>query len=182
SDDSALPQIVQPAAAAPTERRADREAGHGPGENRIRGALLVVRSAHVVLQRSHDDESGYDGAPAEPSAARQCAETNRERVFHRCSTRPRESSAASATASAIVGWAWMASSTSSTVYSFSRATASSWMSSDACPPTMCAPRISPYCLSRMIFTNPSVSPVPRARPFAENGKRPATYSTFRSLH
>src|SRR5947209_4776515 len=45
------------------------------------------------------------------------------------------------------------------------------MISDACSPTMWAPRISPYFLSRRIFTNPSVSPVPRARPFAENGNR-----------
>ena len=39
-------------------------------------------------------------------------------------------------------------------------------------PTMCAPRISPYFLSRMIFTKPSVSPAVRARPLALNGKRP----------
>ncbi len=46
-------------------------------------------------------------------------------------TRPIESSAASAIASDRVGWAWMARSTSSTVYSFSRATVSSWIISDA---------------------------------------------------
>src|ERR1019366_2846373 len=36
------------------------------------------------------------------------------------------------------------------------------MSSVACAPTMCAPRISPYFASRMIFTKPSVSPDARA--------------------
>ena len=34
------------------------------------------------------------------------------------------------------------------------------------------PRISPYFLSRMIFTNPSVSSAVRARPLALKGKRP----------
>src|SRR5687767_2249569 len=44
-------------------------------------------------------------------------------VPYACIIFPNESSAASATASAIVGWAWIARSISSTVYSFSRATA-----------------------------------------------------------
>src|SRR5438876_9192288 len=47
--------------------------------------------------------------------------------------------------------AWIARSISSTVYSFSRATASSWIISDACAPTICAPRISPYFLSLRIL-------------------------------
>jgi hypothetical protein len=85
---------------------------------------------------------------------------------------PIESSAASAIASLSVGWAWMARSTSSTVNSFSRATASSWMISVAWAPMMCAPRISPYFASRMILTNPSVSPEVRARPLAEKGNLP----------
>ena len=47
---------------------------------------------------------------------------------------------------------------------------------------MCAPRISPYFLPRMILTSPSVSPVVRARPLALKGKRPTAYSSFCSLH
>ena len=39
-------------------------------------------------------------------------------------------------------------------------------------PTMCAPRISPYFLSRMILTKPSVSIEARARPLAVKGNRP----------
>ncbi len=46
-------------------------------------------------------------------------------------TLPIESSAASAIASLSVGCAWIARSTSSTVYSFSRATPSSWIISEA---------------------------------------------------
>src|SRR5581483_5935857 len=93
-----------------------------------------------------------------------------------CITRPRESSAASATASESVGCAWIARSTSSTVYSLVRATTSSWISSDACAPTMWAPRISPYLASRTIFTSPSVSPAVRARPLALKGNRPTWIS------
>src|SRR5205085_2188418 len=89
--------------------------------------------AHVMLQCAHDDERSHDGPSPEPGAARQAAETDREGVFHMSTTRPSESSAAWATASDMVGWAWIASSTSSTVYSFSRATASSWMISEAFP-------------------------------------------------
>src|SRR2546422_4101286 len=133
-----------------------------------------VHGGHVALEHPDHDERRDDGAAAEASATGERAQSHGERVSHRWITRPRESSAASPTASAIVGCAWIASSTSSTVYSFSRATASSWISSDAGVPTMCAPRISPYFLSRMIFTKPSVSPVPRARPFAEKGNLPTT--------
>src|SRR5439155_10248382 len=102
------------------------------------------------LQGPHHEEHEEDAPSAEPRAGAQGAQPDGERVLlgrrsgHMCITRPRESRAASATASDIVGCAWMASSTSSTVYSFSRATASSWISSEAGLPTMCAPRVSPY--------------------------------------
>src|SRR2546429_503912 len=163
-----------PARTGPADGGPEGGPGRGARQDRIGGVLLGAGAAHVMLQCAHDDERRHDGPSPEPGAARQAAETDREGVFHMSTTRPSESSAAWATASDMVGCAWIASSTSSTVYSFSRATASSWMISEACPPTMWAPRISPYFLSRRIFTNPSVSPVPRARPFAENGNRPAT--------
>ena len=93
-----------------------------------------------------------------------------------------ESSTASAIASLRVGCAWMARSISSTVYSFSRATANSWIISVAWAPMMCAPRISPCFSSRMTFTKPSVSPLVRARPFAEKGNLPTLYFSPFSLH
>src|SRR5438309_2255376 len=93
-DHAPLPQVVEPAAAAPAERRADREAGERAREDRVGRALLVMRCADVMLQRAYDDQRGHDGSAAEPGAARQRAEADRERVFHMSTTRPRESSAA----------------------------------------------------------------------------------------
>src|SRR5256886_13642506 len=104
-DHAALPEVVEPAAAAPAERRAYREAGERSREDGIGGAFLVMRRADVVLQGAHDDERGHDGPSAEPRALRQRAEADRERVFHMSTTRPSESSAAWATASDIVGCA-----------------------------------------------------------------------------
>src|SRR5256886_3837700 len=132
---------------SPAEQGGDGHPGEQAGEEGVGGGLAVARGVEPSLQQLDEDLGDRDGRAAQSRAAGEGAQPDRDRVLadlaHRCTTRPSESSAASATASDIVGWAWIASSTSSTVYSFSRATASSWISSDAWAPTMRAPRISP---------------------------------------
>src|SRR5436305_1922567 len=49
------------------------------------------------------------------------------------------------------------------------------MSVPASGPMMCAPRIRSLALSARIFTNPSVSPIARARPLAVNGNLPTAF-------
>ena len=140
----------------------------------MHAADAIARDRSLELQRLAVRQAAEIGDPELRHARRLATQAS--------STCPIVSSAASAIASDRVGWAWIVSSISSTVNSFSRATASSWMISVAWEPMMCAPRISPYLASAMILTKPSVSPAVRARPLAENGKRPTLYSSFRSLH
>ena len=94
-----------------------------------------------------------------------------------CSARPPTASAASLTASFRLGCAWQIRATSSLLASNSIAVASSAMIVPASGPMMCAPRIRSVRVSARIFTNPSVAPIARARPFAANGNRPTAYST-----
>src|SRR5213080_1878724 len=155
ADDAALPQVLQRPAAAPAEHAGHGDSREQPGEQRVARRLAVVVGIQPALQQLHDQLRECDRRAPEPRPAGEGAEPDSEGVSsdlgHMSTTRPSESSAAWATASDIVGCALIASSTSSTVYSFSRATASSWMISDACPPTMWAPKISPYFLSRRIL-------------------------------
>ena len=55
------------------------------------------------------------------------------------------------------------------------------ISSLACGPTMCTPRISSVAASARNLTMPVVSPSARARPLAMNGKVPALYLAPRAL-
>src|SRR5437867_7464366 len=188
ADHAALPDVLESLTTPPAEDDGDEYPADGSPDWIDLAYAFAVPTDLGPLQKAHEEERDRQARTPKADAGAQGTDSDGERVLlgrrsgHMCTTRPRESRAASATASDIVGCAWMASSTSSTVYSFSRATASSWISSEAGLPTMCAPRISPYFLSRMIFTKPSVSPVPRARPFAEKGNRPTTKSSLRSLH
>src|SRR5262249_11406548 len=118
---------------------------------RARDEMLRLRRApHRDHRRMlHEQEDVPSDLPRHPPArrgalqlqrlaVRQRAEVDREELRHQVwITRPIESRHASLTASASVGCAWIASSISSTVNSFSRATATSWISSVACAPMMC---------------------------------------------
>ena len=61
------------------------------------------------------------------------------------------------------------------------ATTASAISSDAIGPMTCTPRIRSVDASAIIFTNPVVSPMARARPFAMNGNVPVLYATPAAL-
>ena len=67
------------------------------------------------------------------------------------------SKAASIIASDNVGCAWIVNANSSHVDSSALASPNSAMSSVASEPTICAPNSSPYFLSKISFTNPTVS-------------------------
>ena len=75
----------------------------------------------------------------------------------------------------------MAFSSSSTVDSRWRPTTNSAISSVAPAPTMCAPRISEYFLSRTTLMNPSACPAATARPIPSHGNLPTWTSWPRSL-
>ncbi len=83
------------------------------------------------------------------------------------------SRAASFIASDRVGWAWGVQAISSTVALFWMASAASAMSSEAWAPMMWTPTIMPLFASAIIFTNPSSSPVQRARELALKGNVPS---------
>src|SRR2546423_12346567 len=134
---------------------------------------MLDEEEHVLVDRPADSRPSGRALKLERGGIRERTEVDDEELAtHAWIIFPSESSAASAIASDSVGCAWMARSTSSTVYSFVRATTSSWINSVAWAPTMCAPRISPYFAPRMIFAKPSVSPDVRARPLAEKGNLP----------
>src|SRR5919197_5973963 len=122
---AALPHVIERKAAVPCAAAADADGPHQAGGERVKSGGSVA----VSTQAQGDLGSRHPASP-ESSPGGKGSQAERERVLdrlftHTCSTRPSESSAASATASDIVGWAWMARLTSSTVYSFSRATVNS---------------------------------------------------------
>src|SRR5207244_6941711 len=86
-------------------------------------------------------------------------------------------SAASITASETVGCACIVRPNSSAVDSSCIATHASAISSVACGPMMCTPKISSYFVSLTTFTNPSSSPMMRALPEALNGNVP-TFTSY----
>src|SRR6218665_10501 len=83
--------------------------------------------------------------------------------------------AASLMASLNVGWALQRRAMSSLLAFISMASTAWAISSLACGPTMCTPRISSVPASASILTMPAVSPNARARPLARKGKTPARY-------
>src|SRR4029077_3628569 len=144
-----------------------RAGGTRPGGHPARGGAREKAGAEDVHTEHGERRAG--GAEERGRGHARRGDPGRIQMW---STRPIESRAASAIASDSVGWAGIARSPSSPVYSFVRATTSSWIISEACDPTMCAPTISPYLVSRMILTRPSVSLDVRARPLALKGNRP----------
>src|SRR2546425_113750 len=155
ADHAALPDILERPAASPPEEDGDAYGGEQADQGLERGVRdgTSVAAQLDPLQGPHHEEHEEDAPSAEPRAGAQGAQPDGERVLlgrrsgHMCIARPRESRAASATASDIVGCAWMASSTSSTVYSFSRATASS---------ATTTPSRNPLCAS---IGGPATSPI-----------------------
>ena len=86
--------------------------------------------------------------------------------------RPSTARAASFIASLKVGWAWQVRAMSSAEAPNSIANVASAIIVPASGPMMCTPRTRSVALSARILTNPSVSPLVRARGVAVNGNLP----------
>jgi len=89
--------------------RPDRDPRQQPEHERVGCRLPVARGVEPPLQPLHHEQRGDDGAAAQAGAAGERAEADGERILlardgaQMCRARPSESSAASATASDIVG-------------------------------------------------------------------------------
>src|SRR6266536_2366328 len=98
-------------------------------------------------------------------------------LFGRWIARPRATRPASLIASLSVGCAAMPSATVSTVDSASIATVPASIRSVTCGPTMTTPSSSPYFVSWIDLTQPTVSACITARAFATHGKTPTATSS-----